>query len=192
MRWWTYPENLANQKSGIPDKSGRFLSKHIGSGDKVTRKKSGSLMRIDLRATTHQTAVYSTVLPLYPSFIHIYQQWNFFIKKVLLWQSSSYTIWARYSSVVECWLIMQKVIRSIPHGGPIKLFLVSAVLHNWYNKRRSMCYHVCGMVHKKDPLLLNEKSSPCSCGSGFPPSLSGSLPYVQHHTTVNKMYWVCY
>ena len=30
-----------------------------------------------------------------------------------------------------------------------------------------MCCPVCGMVHIKEPLLLNEKSSPCS-GSGFP------------------------
>ena len=27
---------------------------------------------------------------------------------------------------------------------------------------------VCGMVHIKYPLLLIKKSSPCSCGSGFP------------------------
>ena len=34
-----------------------------------------------------------------------------------------------------------------------------------------MCYHVCGMVHIKEPLLSIEKSSPCG-GSGFPLSLS--------------------
>ena len=34
-----------------------------------------------------------------------------------------------------------------------------------------MCYPVCGM-HIKEPLLLIEKSSPCSGGSGFPLSLS--------------------
>ena len=34
-----------------------------------------------------------------------------------------------------------------------------------------MCYLVCGMVHIKEPLLLNGKSSPCG-GSGFPLSLS--------------------
>ena len=45
-------------------------------------------------------------------------------------------------------------------------------LHDWYNKGRDMCYSVCGMVHKKEPLLLIEKSSPRSGGSGFPLSLS--------------------
>ena len=35
-----------------------------------------------------------------------------------------------------------------------------------------MCYPVCGMVHIKDPLLLIEKSSLYSGGSGFPLSLS--------------------
>ena len=35
-----------------------------------------------------------------------------------------------------------------------------------------MCYPVCGMVHIKDPLLLIEKSSPCSGDSWFPLSLS--------------------
>ena len=34
-------------------------------------------------------------------------------------------------------------------------------------------HHVCGMVHIKDALLLIEKSSPCSCCSGFHLSLSG-------------------
>ena len=40
-------------------------------------------------------------------------------------------------------------------------FLVQPVLHNWYNKD-------CGMVHIKDPLLLIEKSNPCSGSSRFP------------------------
>ena len=56
--------------------------------------------------------------------------------------------------------------------GPIELFLVPPVLHNWCNKGRGMCYPVCGMVHIKEPLLLIVKSSPCG-GSGFPLSLSG-------------------
>ena len=38
------------------------------------------------------------------------------------------------------------------------------MLHDWSNKGRGMCYHVCGMLHI-------EKTSPCS-GSGFPLSLS--------------------
>ena len=56
-------------------------------------------------------------------------------------------------------------------GGPIELFLVEPVLHDWCNKGRGMCYPVCGMVHIKEPLLLIGKSSPCG-GSGFPLSLS--------------------
>ena len=51
---------------------------------------------------------------------------------------------------------------SILHGGPFELFLVSVC---------GMCCPVCGMVHIKEPLLLIE-NSPCSCGSGFPLSLS--------------------
>ena len=34
-----------------------------------------------------------------------------------------------------------------------------------------MCYPDCGMVHIKHPLLLTEKSSPGSGGSGFSLSL---------------------
>ena len=56
-------------------------------------------------------------------------------------------------------------------GGPIELFLVQPVLHDWCNKGRGMCYPVCGMVHIKEPLLLIDKSSLCG-GSGFPFSLS--------------------
>ena len=65
------------------------------------------------------------------------------------------------------------VIGSIPHGGPIELFLVSPVLHYWYNKGHGMCYPVCGMMHIKEPLLLIGKSSPC--GSG------GSGDYLHAH-----------
>ena len=30
-------------------------------------------------------------------------------------------------------------------------FSFQAVLHDWCNKGRGMCYPVCGMVHIKDP-----------------------------------------
>ena len=59
------------------------------------------------------------------------------------------------------------VVGSIPHDGPIELFLVPASAH----KGRDMCYPVCGMVHIKEPLLLIGKSSSCG-GSGFPLSAS--------------------
>ena len=73
------------------------------------------------------------------------------------------------------------VVGSILHGGPIELLLIPAivvvvvvvvaVLHDWCNKGRGMCYSVCGMLHIKEPLLLIGKSSLCG-SSGFPFSLS--------------------
>ena len=50
--------------------------------------------------------------------------------------------------------MVQWVVRSILHGGPIELFLVPAVLYNWCNKGHDMCYPVCDMLHIKEPLLL--------------------------------------
>ena len=49
--------------------------------------------------------------------------------------------------------------------------------NNNNNNGRGMFYPVCGMMHKKEPLLLIGKSSLCG-GSGFPLSLSDHLPYV--------------
>ena len=46
-------------------------------------------------------------------------------------------------------------------GGPIELFLVKPVFHDWCNKGRGMYYPVCGMMHIKEPLLLIDKSSLC-------------------------------
>ena len=59
----------------------------------------------------------------------------------------------------------------VPHGEPMDVFHVPAVLYDWCNKGRGVCYPVCGMVHIKEPLLLIGKSSPYG-GSGFHPSLS--------------------
>ena len=50
---------------------------------------------------------------------------------------------------------------------PLSYFSFQPVLHEWCNKGCGMCYPVCGMVHIKEPLLLIEKSSPFSGGSGF-------------------------
>ena len=72
------------------------------------------------------------------------------------------------------------MVRALAHGAmgrrvdpswsePIELFLV--LEYDWSNKCRGMCYPVCGMMYIKEPLLLIEKSIPCS-GSGFPLSLS--------------------
>ena len=62
------------------------------------------------------------------------------------------------------------VVGSIPHVGPIEIFIVLASAPRLVNKGRGMCYPVCGMVHIKEPLLLIGKSSLCG-GSGFPFSL---------------------
>ena len=83
---------------------------------------------------------------------------------------------ARCSSMVEHLLMAQWVVRSIPHGGPIKLFLILPV-HNWCNKGCGMYYPVSRMVHIKDSLLLTGNSRPRCGGSRFPLSLSGPLRY---------------
>ena len=51
---------------------------------------------------------------------------------------------------------------------PLSYFSFQPVLNNLYTKDLGLCYPVCWMVHIKDPLLLTEKSSPCSGGSGIP------------------------
>ena len=51
---------------------------------------------------------------------------------------------------------------------PLSYFSFQPVLHDWCNKSHGMCYPVCGIVHIKKTLLLIEKSSPYSSGSGFP------------------------
>ena len=64
------------------------------------------------------------------------------------------------------------VVGSILRGvDPLSYFSFQPVLHDWYNKCHGMFYHVCGMVHIKEPLLLIDKGSLCG-GSGFPFSLS--------------------
>ena len=94
--------------------------------------------------------------------------------------------------------VVAPVVRAFAHGamgrqidpswgGPIDLFLVP-VHHDWCNKGRGMCYPVCGMVHIKEPLLLIRKSSPCGGSRFLSHYLSGPLPYVRRHITVNKMF----
>ena len=76
------------------------------------------------------------------------------------------------NSEVERSLMVRWVVGSILHEvDPLSYFSFQPVLHDWCNKGRGMCYHVCGMVHIKEPLLLIDKSSLCG-GSGFPFSLS--------------------
>ena len=79
------------------------------------------------------------------------------------------------------------VVRAFAHGAMGRRidpswwtheFSFQPVLHDWCNKGRGMCYHVCGMMHIKEPFLLIGKSSPCG-GSGYLSRyLSGPLPYV--------------
>ena len=40
---------------------------------------------------------------------------------------------------------------------PFSIFSLQPVLHDWCNKGRGMCYHVCGMVHIKRSLVANRK-----------------------------------
>ena len=62
---------------------------------------------------------------------------------------------ARCSSVVRAFAHGVMGRRIDPSwGGPIELFLILAMLHDWCNKGCGMCYPVCGMVHIKEPLLL--------------------------------------
>ena len=49
-----------------------------------------------------------------------------------------------------------------------------------------MYYPVCGMMHIKEPLLLFRKSSPCRSSRFLSRYLSGPLPYVRRHITVNN------
>ena len=37
---------------------------------------------------------------------------------------------------------------------PLSYFSFQSVFHDWCNKGPGICYHACGMVHKKEPLLL--------------------------------------
>ena len=63
--------------------------------------------------------------------------------------------------------------RSILHGvDPLSYFSFQPVLHDWCNKGRGMCYPVCGKV----------------AAVGFLSHyLSGPLPYVRRHITINIM-----
>ena len=68
-------------------------------------------------------------------------------------------------------------------------FSLQPVFHDWCNKGRGMCYPVCGMVHIKEHLLLiGKRGLVYMTAAGFLSRyLSGPLPYVRHHITVNKM-----
>ena len=73
----------------------------------------------------------------------------------------------RRSSVVERQFMARQVVESILMVDILRYFSFLAVLRDWYNKVRDMCYPVCAMMQIKDPLLLIEKSGPCGGGSEF-------------------------
>ena len=79
-------------------------------------------------------------------------------------------------------LLVRQIIGSIPHVGPIELLLILATGIT----KTMVCAILCEIMHIKEPLLLNGKSNSCNSGSDFLLSLSGSLPYVWRHITVNK------
>ena len=74
-------------------------------------------------------------------------------------------------------------------GGPIELFSrYRPVLHDWCNKGHGMCYPVCGMMHIKRTLAAKSERVAHVAAAGFLSRyLSGPLPYVRRHITVNKM-----
>ena len=78
---------------------------------------------------------------------------------------------------------------------PLGYLSFQPVLHDWCNNSHGMCYPVYGMLHIKEPLLLIGKMIiifmiffMTVAAAGFlSPYLSGSLPHVRWHITVNKM-----
>ena len=57
-----------------------------------------------------------------------------------------------------------------------------------FNKSHGMCYPVCGMM--QEPLLLIGRVAHVAAAGFLTCYLSGSLPYVWCHITINKMCWV--
>ena len=80
------------------------------------------------------------------------------------------------------------VVGSILHGGPIQLFLIpgQCTMNVVKKKGCGICYHVCGIMHIKEPLLLIRKSSPMAATCFLSHYLNDPLPYLQHHITVTK------
>ena len=70
---------------------------------------------------------------------------------------------------------------------PLSYFSFQPVLHDWCNNGRGMYYPVSGMMHIKEPLLLIAHVAVAGFLSRY---LSGPVPYVWRHITVNKMCWV--
>ena len=88
-----------------------------------------------------------------------------------------------------------KSVRSWCYGSSDRSFMVDTLsygsfqplLHNRFNKSHGMCYPVCGMM--QEPLLIGRVAHVAAAGF-LSCYLSGSLPYVWCHITINKMCWV--
>ena len=84
--------------------------------------------------------------------------------------------------------MMRWVVGSILHeADPLSYFSFQPLLHDWCNKGRGMYYPVYGMVHIKEPLLQIERVAHVAAAGFLSHYLSGPLPYVRRHITVNKM-----
>ena len=77
----------------------------------------------------------------------------------------------KYHLFLRLTLITNILVGSPGHCAPCPPACYTPAINDWCIKGRGMCYHVCGMVHIKEPLLLIDRSSLCG-GSGFPFSLS--------------------
>ena len=68
---------------------------------------------------------------------------------------------------------------------PLSYFSFQPVLHDWCNKGH-MCYHVCGVMHIKDPLLLIRVVHVVVAVGFLSHYMNGPLLYVRRHITVLK------
>ena len=84
--------------------------------------------------------------------------------------------------------MVQWVVGSIHHGvDPLSYFSFQPVFHDWCNKGRGMYYPVWDDAYKRT-LAANRNVVAYVEAAGFLSSyLSGPLPYVRRHITVNKM-----
>ena len=57
---------------------------------------------------------------------------------------------------------------------PLSYFSFQPLMHDWCNKDRGICYHVCGMVHIKESLLL-----------------IGKIPDRGPGVRYNSLLWMC-
>ena len=69
----------------------------------------------------------------------------------------------------------------------LSYFSFQPVPHDWCNKGCGMCYHVCGLMHINEPLLLIGKSSLCGDIGFVSRYMSDPLSYIHRHIIVYKM-----